>query len=347
MVNPEMVRLAREARGLTQNQLAIKLDISQGKISKLEDGLLTNMPDSFIDHLSKELNFPPSFFKQVGSSRAACASFYRKKSALPMRILNQCDALMNIVRLQIEKLLQASDIEKKELPHLDPDEFDGGPEEIAQRIRTLWKLPRGAIKDVTQVVEDAGCIVVRFDFGTKKLDGLSIWTESGVPVIFLNPTFPSARTRFTLAHELGHIVMHRIPTPDMEEQAMRFAGEFLMPENEIKSQFYPTTIDRLARLKLAWKVSMQALLMRAEQVGVLSERYSRYLWMQMGKFGYRTKEPHDEQIQSEYPTLFNELIQLHLNELEYSTDELAESLGMWPSDLAKEFLPPEAQLRVV
>jgi Zn-dependent peptidase ImmA (M78 family) len=254
---------------------------------------------------------------------------------------------MNINRLRIEKLLEACDVDKKPLPHLDPDEFDGGPEEIANWLRSLWKLPKGPVQNMTQIVEDAGCVVVHFDFGTKKLDGLSIWSRNDVPIIFLNPTLSAARMRLTLAHEIGHIVMHRIPGPNMEDQAMRFAGEFLMPEIEIKSQFLPVNVDRLARLKLAWKVSMQSLLIRGEHIGVITSRHARYIWMQLGKYGYRAREPHDDQIQREIPRLMNELVMLHLEELHYSPDDLADTLGMTIRDFRREILGSPAGLEVV
>ncbi len=301
----------------------------------------------FVSKATEVLNFPYSFFTQSGTARAACASFYRKKASLPSRLLSQCDALMNIDRLRIEKLLESCELSKNPLPFLDPDEFNGGPAEIANRLRTLWKIPRGPIQNMTKLVEDTGCVIVHFDFGTKKLDGLSIWGKNDIPIVFLNPTLPAARVRLTLAHELGHIVMHRIPSPDMEDQAMRFAGEFLMPELDIKSQFLPFSIDRLARLKLAWKVSMQALLMRAEQLGIVTQRYARYLWMQFGKYGYRTREPHDEQIPLEEPKLRQELAQVYLNDLGYSHDELADALGMKVADFRQDILGIGDYLRVV
>ena len=134
--------------------------------------------------------------------------------------------------------------------------------------------------------------------------------------------------------------MHRIPKPDMDDEANKFAAEFLMPENEIKGSFYPVSLDVLARKKLYWKTSMQCLLKRGGDLGEISERYGRFLWMQMGKFGYRSTEPHSEKIEREMPRLLNEMIEVHLNELDYSPDDLAKVLGIYKDDFEATYNGP-------
>jgi Zn-dependent peptidase ImmA (M78 family)/transcriptional regulator with XRE-family HTH domain len=338
--NPEMLILAREARGLSQKELAEKLDISQSKISKLEDGLLPAIPEQELNAIAEVLHFLPSFFMQPGKARAACGYFYRKASALPAKFLSRCNARMNVQRLHIERLSKSIDLETNKLPHLDPDELQMGPAQAAQMLRQFWGVPSGPVANLTELVEDAGCIVVHFDFGTNKLDGLSLCSEFESPIIFLNSYFPGDRMRFTLAHELAHIIMHRIPKPDMDDEANKFAAEFLMPENEIKGSFYPVSLDVLARKKLYWKTSMQCLLKRGGDLGEISERYGRFLWMQMGKFGYRSTEPHSEKIEREMPRLLNEMIEVHLNELDYSPDDLAKVLGIYKDDFEATYNGP-------
>jgi len=323
-----MLVLARESRGLSQKELAEKIDISQSKISKLEDGLLFDVSGRELDLFADALHYPPNFFMQPGHGKASCGYFYRKVSALPARFLTQCNARMNVRRLHIERLAKSIDLDTIKLPFLDPDELQKGAMQAAQLLRQCWNVPGGPIANLTELVEDAGCIVVHFDFGTKKLDGLSLYSEFGPPIVFLNASFPGDRMRFTLAHELGHIIMHRIPKANMDEEANQFAGEFLMPRNDISGSFYPISLDVLARKKLYWKVSMQSLLKRGCDLGEISERYGRFLWMQMGKFGYRSCEPHEGMIDRERPRLIQEMIEVHLNELEYTDNDLAQILGL-------------------
>lgn len=323
-----MLILARDSRGLNQTELAEKVGVTQSRISKLEDGLSLSPPEELVSKLTAALGYPRHFFFQKGGARAGCESFYRKRSGLPASILKMCDARMNVKRLHVECLVKAAEFETVDLPYLDPDETNGGAAQIARQLRAHWKIPRGPIKNLVKIVEDAGIVVVLFDFGTNKLDGLSLFADDGTPIIFLNKNTPPDRMRLTLAHELGHIIMHRVPKAEMEDEAYAFAAEFLMPESEIRSSFYPLNLDQLARLKLYWRVSMAALLKRAEDMGATSERYARYLWMKMGQFGYRANEPHQGQIPTEQPTLLRELVVMHLTELEYTREEMAHALAL-------------------
>ena len=110
---------------------------------------------------------------------------------------------------------------------------------MAQSIRQLWLLPRGPVDDVTSLLETAGVIVIGFDFGTDLCDGFSQHGSDNLPpIIFTNTRQPKDRLRFSLVHELGHIVMHRLPNPNMEAEANRFAAEFLMPTSDITKDFY-------------------------------------------------------------------------------------------------------------
>jgi Zn-dependent peptidase ImmA (M78 family) len=106
----------------------------------------------------------------------------------------------------------------------------------------------------------------------------------------------------SLAHELGHLVMHTNPNENVEEEAWDFAQEFLMPAVEIGKQFARLNLDKLGELKKEWGVSMQAILYRAKKLGKIGESYNRFLWMQIGKCGYRVNEPFEDVIPDEKPT---------------------------------------------
>ena len=123
----------------------------------------------------------------------------------------------------------------------------------------------GQFGTLRKLSKRTGVLVIHFDFGTRKIDGCSDWID-GLPVVFLNMHLAPARMRFTLAHEIGHLVMHSLPYADAEQQAHMFAAEFLMPADDIKHMLLPVNLDRLARLKLHWRVAMQALLKRAEGI---------------------------------------------------------------------------------
>lgn len=97
------------------------------------------------------------------------------------------------------------------------------------------------------------------------LSGLSYKVAGLPPLIFINKNQPVDRYRFTLAHELGHLVMHRAPTPTMEDEANAFAAELLMPASDIYNDLRNISIEKAAALKPFWRTSMAALFYRAKR----------------------------------------------------------------------------------
>ncbi len=153
------------------------------------------------------------------------------------------------------------------------------PAEIARRTRYSLGLHRGAIGNLTVLLEDHGVIIQKMDFGTEKMDGLTSITDRGRRVIFLNTRMPNDRMRFSLAHELGHLIMHLSFVPKhperVEDEANEFASEFLMPEAEIKSSLKRITLPMLGNLKQQWGVSMRALIRRARDLQMIDDKIYR------------------------------------------------------------------------
>lgn len=333
-VRPDKVVVAREARGVTQSHLADALGISQGHLSKIEAGMLV-VPDTLLPRLSQTLGYPPQFFRLTEPIYGPGTSefFHRKRKAISARLLARLHAQVNIFRIQISRLLLAVEIGPDRIPEIDPDSFPGSVEDVARAVRAAWNLPRGPIEDLTKCIEEAGGIVIPSDFGTPLLDAVGRYVPGMPPLFFTNRLSPGDRQRLTLAHELGHMVMHRVPTPEMEDEAFRFGAELLMPEQDIRHELDRLTIDRLVALKLRWRVSMQALLMRAQTLGAITLRQARYLWMQIGKAGYRTREPVEADIPPESPSLLTEIIDMYRHTLGYSTSQIADLMAINPTEL--------------
>lgn len=157
---------------------------------------------------------------------------------------------------------------------------------------------------------------------------------------------PGDRLRFTIAHELGHIVMHEYYTQTMEGEADRFAAELLMPEYDIRSELIDISMEKLASLKMRWKTSMQSLLYRAGVLGRISDRQKQYLWMQMGKAGYRLQEPIDVEV--EHATLYREIIDAHFEDLNYTLKELCDVICLHEDEFEQFYLEKKIpQLRLI
>src|SRR5690606_22384920 len=114
--------------------------------------------------------------------------------------------------------------------------------------------------------------------------------------IYINKDASADRQRYTLAHELGHLIMHcgkYIPTvEEAEVEADRFASEFLMPELEIKHQLNSRlSFSQLGDLKRYWKCSMSSIVMRAHKLGIIGKDRYTSLYVQLSRAGYKKKEP--------------------------------------------------------
>lgn len=350
MINHEMVVLAREYRNLTQEELARLVKVTQGSISKIEGNVAFDTSEDLIKRIATALRFPVEFFYQRGERLGFGSSsfYYRKRSVITAADRKRISGVVNLLRLSIKKLLHAVELEpSRKLPFFKLEEFGESPEHVARALRAAWTLPDGPIKNMTALVESAGIIVVPCDFGTNAMDATSLRLTDTPPLIFISKVVPGDRWRFTLAHELAHLVMHDMPRETMEEEADQFAAEFLMPELELSAQFSRYSRIRLqdiANLKPYWKTSMAALLVRASTTKHLTPAQSKTLWMQMSQAGYRMKEPAPLTI--EKAENFEELFHYYLKELNYSPDEIAKLILMFPeefSELGVEALAPKVR----
>lgn len=345
MVNPDMIALARESRSMTQTDLARRLNVTQGLISKIETGHIGVAPE-VLSQLSKILDYPEKFFYQRFNVFPAGMHFYRCHKSLPAKKQLELVARMNISRKHIRELLQSADIDYKPLPEFDLDEH-GSPEEVARALRHFLRLPRGPVENLTKVLEDSGILVVLLDAGTRLFSGASMLADKPNYVMFVNRDMTGDRLRSTLAHELGHIVMHPIPNPHMEEQAERFASEFLMPIRDIGQYLKELNLEKLATLKGYWMTSMQSILVKAFREKKIEERQYRYLWMRMGKAQWRLREPPELDFPPEKPTLVFELVDLHLKELGYTVDQLSDKLAYGVEEFKSLYVPEKHRLRLL
>ncbi|MBW7835808.1 MAG: XRE family transcriptional regulator [Sphingomonadales bacterium] len=335
--NGDMLRLARHRRGFQQTEAAKRLGIDQSMLSRIENGMVEVRNDLLV-RAAIVYGFPQTFFYQRDPIYGAPVSvhpMWRKKTDVSVREVDSVVAEINLRIMHLRRFLEGVEIGfTGNLPRLDIDDY-GSPEKVAGVVRSHWGLPRGPIKDLTLHVEKSGVIVVYSPMDGASISGVTFSTPGMPSLIILNSEQPADRLRFTLAHELGHLVMHRFPNPKMEEEANAFASELLLPSSDIKPYFVGRKIDLalLAALKPEWRVSMGALLMAADKHGRLLPNQKQYLWKQMSARGYRLREPPELDFLREEPTILRNLLEVHRGALGYSITELAALLHLGETDL--------------
>lgn len=324
-INPERITLAREARGWTQQDLAEKMEIHRANVSRLESGE-TNVYKGTLAALSNAMAFPPEFFTQQGGTVSANPA-YRRRDHVAAKLLTVIEAKMNIIKGNIQFVTRALNKEISQLPVYEVT-VERSPSKIAALVRKRWNLAEGIIGNLSQILESKGIIICQFDFGTDRVDSRNFLTDDRQPIIFLNKNLLGDRLRYSLAYELGGLIMHSFfaidGSRDLSNEANQFAAEFLMPKDEILKDFDGTiTLSKLADLKSKWKVSMISLLYRADDLGLLTSNQKRYLLQQFNERKIRRREPVELDIEVEQPALLRNLINHYIKEYEIGVKQMA------------------------
>lgn len=316
----ERLRNARMYRGLTLTELANRTDISKQSLSLYEND--NNTPDYMkVRLLATELNFPYDYFFQKDRYVAKTETTYFRSFASATKKDRTAQSIkLEYVAKLYEILLEYISFPEMNLPNIsfegyddvfecESDEAIQEIENVANKVRKYWGLGNGPIKDLQYTLEKNGIIVTGFDTNEDKIDAFSQRTiVEGNNIYFIAVALgnrPEGRIRFDMAHELGHILLHPwsedLETITKEEfkarerQANMFASAFLLPKDSFGKDVasYPTNLKYYQFLKNKWKVSIQAMIYRTHQLGIISDNQYQYLMRQVSKNGWRIKEPDD------------------------------------------------------
>jgi Zn-dependent peptidase ImmA (M78 family) len=196
------------------------------------------------------------------------------------------------------------------------------------------------IPKLVRSIEMAGVLVLALPVHRDPVDAFSAWIGQfdQIPAIAILSSAPADRQRWSVAHELGHLVLHRSMrggTAQMEDEANRFAAEFLTPDFAMEAEIVPpVTLMGLRDLKMRWRVSMRSLVNRAFEVGAVTPRQRSYLFMKLNAtFGGRS-EPVG--FPAERPRALRQLFEMVYG-LEIDFDEAGYDLKLSPHML-KDFL---------
>jgi len=175
-------------------------------------------------------------------------------------------------------------------------------ERITLKIREHLNIGHGPISNMVRLLEVNGVVVSTAKGISPRVDAFC--NDDIIPVVMRNDSKSPVRCRFDLAHELGHLVLHKGMTncidekPLLEKQANHFASCLLLPKETLVSEFPRFTKSRipwesLLELKFRWKVSIAALIMRGYEIGLIDDAARRKAFMHLSHKGWRSCEPGD------------------------------------------------------
>ncbi len=342
VANPEMVSVLREARGWTQQRLAEEARVTQGYISKIESRVI-ELTGERLNAVAIALDAPVALLTAPGPStglEVSCMFHRRRSSKVTVADGKRVEAIGHLTRLTVAGLLADVDGPEIALRRMDIDEFDS-PTRIAQLARAEWRISSGPIPNMMALADRLGVAVVIRSVGTAGQDAFSTWPTGAVPIIVVNSGLPTDRLRFSLAHELAHVVMHVRPNDSQEQQANEFASELLLPSDEIAVDLAGLTtrqFPRLTELKAKWRVSIGALVQKARALDIISERQFKEFRIRLSQMGWNLSEP--IQLSSEEPQLISQLIDRRRHELGENDDDLARAALMTPDAFQRHYLKP-------
>ncbi|ACU90928.1 helix-turn-helix domain-containing protein [Desulfomicrobium baculatum] len=329
----ERLQRARKAADLSLRNLAEQVGVSHTWINKFEKDQA--MPDSkTLLKLGKVLGVRSEYFfrpEQVTLSQVE----YRKKSTLPKKRLQAIthEILDHIERrMELEDLFPQPPVETFRLPAGLPDRVESYSqiEEVANHTRREWDLGMNPIPALIDLLEMKGirvfCVDARND---AKFDGLFAYVADA-PIVVVGKYWPGDRQRFTLAHELGHLILaNRLSENlDLEKAGNRFAGALLFPDVSVKKYLGAKRSSLESReiqaLKYEFGLSMFAIIRRAFDLEIIKESYYSNLAIHFRMKGWHKNEP-GEQIKPENENIFSNLV-FHALAEEYIGDSKAAEL---------------------
>lgn len=328
----ERLKLARMMARLSQQELAERAGVSKMAISKYENNQM--MPGSeVLLKLAQALDVRVEFLLRQ-APQLNIQPTYRKHGRMAAKVEHAIIAEIQewLERyLAVEAFFPDEEIRAYSQPEGFPYPIESldDAERAAEKLRDVWQLGNDPIENLTELLEARG-IKVGLVKGDDHFDACTFWVNNTVPVIAVKQGTFGDRERFSLAHELGHIMLEIAPDVDEEKAAYRFAGAFLVPARAVLMELGQSrrTLDpyELLLLKQKYGMSMAAWIYRAKDLDILSENDAATMWQTFRSRGWHRQEPGD-QMETEEPTRLRRLVRRLIAEDVISRSRAVELLG--------------------
>ncbi len=289
------LRVARQLQGHTRGALSNLTGIPSAKLGRLESD---RVPPSAQERqqLASALDVEPSFFEAPLTTNLDEESTHFRARVTTQRERDTPMAQAVLLGHVLEFLRVHLDLPKCSVPDL----AGWSAEAAADSCRKAWGLSlERPIDNILRLAERAGAVVAHGALGSlEKVDAFSARLHDGGALIILNPADPPSRSAFNVAHELGHLALHRdreIGDKATEQEADAFASALLMPRAGFTIAWAegPGTLelDWLIEMKTWWRVSLAAMVRRARDLRLITEGTYRDFFVELSKRGWRKNEP--------------------------------------------------------
>lgn len=341
--DPARLTQARRLAGITKQALAEAVGVSGAAIGQYEAGV-SPRPE-VLGLLAKELGQPVAFFamgRPIGKLDVSQAHFRSLRSTRASERLKATSFVEQVweVTFALEKRVAFPDVN---VPFNEADSSMSAVE-TARALRAYWEVPSGPVPNLVELMERNGIVVsvltLRGDQDeTARVDAFST-AALNRPIVVVTPERARSvyRHRFTCAHELGHLILHRelaVGDPRQEREADAFAAEFLMPRSEIEPVLPATmNLPRLGQISQTWGVSPEALVFRMQELKGASDVSVRRAYQKL-RSGNR-QEASVADYPGEVPMLLTEAMKV-ADKFGFSVADLANELR-WAPERVRQVL---------
>lgn len=310
---PARLTQARVRVGVSKSDLASEVGVSAAAVGQYEAGVNSPRPD-VLDKLAKALEVRPGFFgvgRPLARIDTVNAHFRSLRSA---RVSDRQKALATSalvweLTFALERYIKLPDVD---LPKVPPDI---GPAGAAGALRHHWGLPDGPVRHLVATAESRGIVVAVRPLG--EIDAVDAFSVVIVdrPIIVTTPRRSENvfRHRFSIAHEIGHLLMHANSgehSAAIEREADEFAAAFLTPaasmDRALPQRLDLAALDRLGR---TWGVSPHSLVRRMVERGRTTESSARRAYQRLAVVDDPSADP-TSAYPGEVPTLLKKATEL-------------------------------------
>lgn len=335
IVIPERITQARELAGLNKTELANAVGVSVASITQWENDTKHPTTEN-LGLISRVLDVPLEMLlapcpAQV--SRRGPLTFRATRAAKTARLRRRALRFLEVATEVYIWLEEYVSMPTADLPEIAPGT---DIEEAASQCRRHWSLGDLPIKKLGELFESKGIRVCSVNFPNSAMDGFSCIIASRPFVVLGSVKQDRARSRMDAAHELGHLVLHQHYSDDefedvgndCEDEAKAFAGAFLLPVETFSRDVVDTSLNGFLRLKSKWGVSVQGMVRRARDLGLITQdTYERhYRSIGFKKWRKPKGEPYDDLVPAVNRTLGERCLNLLEQSGEIMPWQIADSL---------------------
>jgi Zn-dependent peptidase ImmA (M78 family)/transcriptional regulator with XRE-family HTH domain len=340
----DRVKRLRLLRRWDQSELAREAGTSATMISQIEQGRVTPSSEQ-VAGIASALGYSEQFLRAEMNMLPTTRPWLRVYADASKREADARTALATVAAEWVRMLGLPP------LPDLIPPfpcdvEDDEAIDDAAAELRHLAQIEPGAVvTNAMRAAERVGCVVLPLESELGRHLGMSVRADRMPMMCIAKCDVPGDRQRWTVAHELGHLVLHGQCAPPrdsneasrMEKQAHRFAAAFLAPADALVETLDEVggkvTLRALAGVKAVWGVSIKSLVGRYRDLGVIDTEHARSLYKQISARKWSKAEPVDVPIEA--AQWFEQMLlrKAGTKDLATATNQLASTVGGNEADL--------------